>query len=159
MTVGGNGGFTAQRLLSAPAVDGKDWLAVNVIDGVGTASTQAIDRKYSLTVRESAEVSGDLVRYEVYLQDEQRAPVRIDENLSAWAYATPDGHYVFTEPLDALDVRQWQRYRLDDVLGIRNYTVIEAISRDCRRLLVSRRDCAFDCGAQPVEYYELTLPN
>jgi len=37
-------------------------------------------------------------------------------------------------------------------------TSIEAISRDGRRPLISRRDCAMDCKDVRVEYFELTLP-
>jgi hypothetical protein len=58
-----------------------------------------------------------------------------------------------------LDVREWKQYALFEALQIPNYTHIEAISREGRRLLVSRRDCAMDCKRDvDVEYYELTLP-
>ena len=71
---------------------------------------------------------------------------------------TPDGRYIITEPLYALDVRNWKQYALFEALKIPNYTTSEAISGDGRRLLVSRRDCAMDCKEVPVEYYELMLP-
>jgi hypothetical protein len=115
------------------------------------------ERSASL-LEEPDEDTGDVVRYELYLQRDQGTPVRIDGDFTAWVYVTPDNRYVFTEPLYALDVREWKQYRLFDVLGIQNYTSIEAISSDGRRLLVSRRDCPFDCDNQRLEYYELTLP-
>jgi hypothetical protein len=71
---------------------------------------------------------------------------------------TPDARYVITEPLQVLDVREWKQYSLFEALGIRNYTNIEAISRDGKRLLISRRDCAIECRDLRLEYYELTLP-
>jgi hypothetical protein len=57
-----------------------------------------------------------------------------------------------------LDVREWKQYALFESLQIPNYTTIEAISRDGRRLFISRRDCAIDCKDARVEYYELTWP-
>jgi hypothetical protein len=71
---------------------------------------------------------------------------------------TPNGRYIITEPLYVLDVREWKQYALFEALQIQNYTNIEAISRDGKRLFISRRDCAIDCKDVPVEYYELTLP-
>lgn len=71
---------------------------------------------------------------------------------------TPDGRYIITEPLYALDVRNWTQYALFEALRIPNYTRIEAIAGDGRRLLVARRDCAVDCREMRVEYYEFILP-
>ena len=71
---------------------------------------------------------------------------------------TPDARYVVTEPLYVLDVREWKHYALSEALDIQNYTNIEAVSRDGKRLAISRRPCGMDCGNMPFEYYELTLP-
>jgi hypothetical protein len=84
--------------------------------------------------------------------------MRIDARFTAWVFLTPDARYIITEPLYALDVRNWKQYALFEALKIRHYTTIDAISRDGRRLLVSRRDCAMDCKDVRVEYYELILP-
>lgn len=84
--------------------------------------------------------------------------MRIDHGFTGWVFVTPDGRYVITEPLYVLDVREWKQYALFRALQIPNYTNIEAISRDGRRLFISRRDCAIDCKDARVEYYELTLP-
>ena len=84
--------------------------------------------------------------------------MRIDASFTGWVFVTPDSRYILTEPLYVLDVREWKQYALFEALRIPNYTSIEAISRDGKRLLISRRDCGVDCPDQPVEYYELTLP-
>ena len=60
-------------------------------------------------------------------------------------FVTSDGRYIVTEPLYVLDVREWKQYALFESLQIPNYTKIEAISRDGKRLFISRRDCAIDC--------------
>jgi hypothetical protein len=158
VAVGANGGFSARRLTSAPAIDGEHWIATDVVSRAGALTTQATNSAFSLLLKEPDEDTGDVLRYELYLQHDQHAPVRIDNDFTAWVYVTPDNRYVFTEPLYALDVREWKQYRLFDVLEIQNYTSIDAISHDGRHLLVSRRDCPFDCGDQRPEYYELTLP-
>ena len=73
-------------------------------------------------------------------------------------FVTSDGRYTVTEPLYVLDVREWKQYAVFESLQIPNYTKIEAISRDGKRLFISRRDCAIDCKDVRVEYYELTWP-
>ena len=91
----------------------------------------------------------------------QRGPaasVRIDAGFTAWVFVTPDARYIITEPLYALDVRNWTQYALFEALQIPNYVMMDAISENGRRLLVSRRDCAMDCKEKRVEYYELILP-
>ena len=49
-------------------------------------------------------------------------------------FVTSDGRYIVTEPLYVLDVREWKQYALFESLQIPNYTKIEAISRDGKRL-------------------------
>ena len=63
------------------------------------------------------------------------------------------------EPLIVVDVRQWRRYALYSAFGIEPYIGIRAISRDGRRLLVSRSECAFDCPNRPSSYFEVMLPS
>jgi hypothetical protein len=55
-------------------------------------------------------------------------------------------------------VREWKQYALFESLQIMNYTKIEAIARDGKRLFISRRDCGIDCKDVRVEYYVLTWP-
>jgi len=158
VVIRGDSGFRARQLTSPPAINGREWIAVEAIPGDVDTRVQARDRTFSLLFREAGADTGDFERYQLYLQRSGRAPVRIGEGFTGWVYITPDSRYVFTEPLYVLDVRDWKQYPLFDVLGIQNYTSIEAISRDGRRLLLSRSDCAFDCRDQRRQYYELTLP-
>jgi hypothetical protein len=158
VVIRGSGGFRARQLTAPPPINGREWIAVEVISGDLATTVQANDRTFSLRFREAGADTGDFERYQLYLHRGRRAPVRIDDGFTGWVYVTPDSRYVFTEPLYVLDVREWKQYRLFGVLGIQNYTSIDAISRDGRRLVVSRSDCAFDCRDQRREYYELTLP-
>ena len=84
--------------------------------------------------------------------------MRISNGFTAWVFVSPDGRHIVTEPLYVLDVREWTQYSLSEALQIPNYTSIEAISRDGKRLFISRKGCAMDCKDLRVEYYELTLP-
>jgi hypothetical protein len=158
VAVRGDGGFRSRQLTAPPPIDGREWIPADVISGDPATIVQANDRTFSLLFREARADTGDFERYQLYLRRGRRAPVRIDDAFTGWVYVTPDSRYIFTEPLYVLDVPEWKQYRVFDVLGIQNYTSIEAISRDGRRVLVSRSDCAFDCRDQRREYYELTLP-
>lgn len=153
-----SGGFRARRLADAPAIDGRTWVAADVRTGPLPSTVHPANDEFTVTVADAGEDTGDFVRYRLLLTRRGSAPVRIDNEFSAWVYVTPDSRYVFTEPLYVLDVQAWRQYALFEALGIPNYTSIEAISRDGRRLLISRRDCAMDCADRTREYYELTLP-
>lgn len=152
-----SGGFRVRRLGSAPAIDGRTWVAADVRTNPPPATVHAANGEFTVTAADAGEDTGDFVRYRLFLTRRGSA-VRIDNEFSAWVYVTPDSRYVFTEPLYVVDVRRWRQYALFEALGIQNYTSIEAISRDGRRLLISRRDCAMDCADRTREYYELTLP-
>ena len=154
----GSGGFEARQIPSPPVADGKEWIAADVVVGNPERSIQARNRTFSMTFREAPGHGGDVERFKLFLQRGRDAAVQIDVNLTSWAYVTPDDRWVFTEPLYALDVREWKQYPLFDVLGIPNYTELESISKDGRRLIVSRSDCAYDCRGLPRYYYEVTLP-
>jgi hypothetical protein len=145
-------------LTSPPTIDGQEWIKAPVHHGPAPDTVRAGDRQFSLILSEPGVDTGDLARFELRLQRGAAAPVRIDNEFTAWAYVTPDRRYIFTEPLYVLDVREWKQYELFDALGIQNYVSIDAISRDGGRLLISRTDCAFDCTGNRSEYFELTLP-
>jgi hypothetical protein len=113
---------------------------------------------FSLTLTDCGDHGGDFVRCRLLFQRGGAAPVPIDDGFTGWVFVTPDARYVVTEPLYVLDVRAWKQYALFEALDIANYTNIEAISRDGKRLFISRRDCAIDCRDVREEYYELTLP-
>ncbi len=101
---------------------------------------------------------GDFTRCQLLFQRGRAAPVRIDVDYTGWVFVTPDARYIVQEPLYVLNVQEWKQYALSKALQIPNYTDIEAISRDGKRLFISRSDCAMDCKDVRREYYQLTLP-
>ena len=149
------GRFTAQRLAAPPLIDGKEWSEVDV--HVGYPEPTLALPGFSLTLEEVDGDTGDLQRHRLLFQRGTAPPVLLEE-LTAWVYVTPDSRYIFTEPLYALDLREWKKYALFDALNIPNYVAIRAISADGRRLLIARRDCPYDCRDPEWEYYELRLP-
>ena len=150
--------FSAVQLSRPPVIDGREWHATNVQTPSSRGAVAAPTRAFSLTMTDCGDHGGDLERCQLFFQRGRATPVRIDHGFTGWVFVTPDGRYVITEPLYVLDVREWKQYALFRALQIPNYTNIEAISRDGRRLFISRRDCAIDCKDARVEYYELTLP-
>jgi hypothetical protein len=150
------GSFSARRLSQPPIIDGRDWVEADVKPTYSPGIVPGPTRAFSLSLRSCGDHGGDFERCELMFQRGRSARVRINE-ITGWVFVTPDGRYVFTEPLYVLDVQRWVQYALFDALGIPNYVSIDAISRDGRRLFISRNDCG-DCGA-PREYFELTLPD
>jgi hypothetical protein len=152
------GQFSAARLNRPPLIDGREWIAANVetTSSPGTVSVQT--KAFSLTAEDCGNHGGDFDRCQLLLQRGRASPIRIDAGFTGWVFVTPDGRYIATEPLYVLDVREWKQYALFESLQIPNYARIEAISRDGKRLLISRRDCAMDCTDMRVEHYELTWP-
>jgi hypothetical protein len=152
------GRFSATRLRQAPAIDGRAWIAANV-QNPSTRGAVPVPAKtgFSLMLTDCGD-HGDFVRCQLLFQGAKPAPVRIDNGFTGWVFVTPDARYIVTEPLYVLDVREWKQYALFEALHIPNYTTIEAISRDGRRLFISRRDCAMDCPQQRADYYVLNLP-
>ena len=152
------GRFSARRLSQPPAIDGREWRAAEVQTTSSPGKVPVPTSAFSLSLTDCGDHGGDFERCRLWFQRGRGAPVRIEDDVTGWVFVTPDGRYVITEPLNVLDVREWKYYPLSDVLQIENYTNIEAISRDGRRVFISRRDCAIDCKAVRVEYWELALP-
>lgn len=152
------GQFSARRLSPPPVVDGQQWIAAEVETTSSPGTVPVPTRAFSLSLTDCGDHCGDFQRCQLLFQRGRSAPVRIDDEFTGWVFVTPDARYIITEPLNVLDVREWKQYALFEALQISNYTDIEAISQDGKRLLISRRDCAIDCKGVPVEYYELTLP-
>ncbi len=151
------GQFSARPVSRPPVIDGRAWAAAEVQPTYSPGIVPLQTRAFSLTSTECGD-HGDFTRCQLLFHPGSGAPVRIDAGFTAWVFVTADGRYIFTEPLNALDVRNWKQYALFEALKIPNYVRIEAISEDGRRLLVSRRDCAMDCRDVRVDYYELILP-
>ena len=152
------GQFSAAQLNRPPLIDGREWIAANVQTTSSPGTVPVPTPAVSLTLRDCGDHGGDFERCQLLFQRGRATPIRIDAGFTGWVFVTPDGRYVVTEPLYVLDVREWKQYALFESLQIPNYTKIEAISRDGRRLFISRRDCAIDCKDARVEYYELTWP-
>ena len=150
--------FSAVKLKQSPIIDGREWIAATVEKTSSPGPVPVHTRAFSLTSRDCGDHGGDFDRCQLFFQGGRAAAVRIDAGFTGWVFVTPDARYIVTEPLYVLDVREWKQYALFDSLQIPNYTRIEAISRDGKRLLISRRDCAIDCANVRVEYYELTWP-
>jgi hypothetical protein len=156
--VHGAGRFTAIRIARPPATAGGEWIAASPepVNRPGTVASKA--KHLTLVARECGDHGGDFERCQLLLQ-RGRQTVPIKTGWTGWAFVTPDERYVISEPLDILDVHAWKLYRLSEALAIPNYTNIEAISRDGRRLIVSRTDCPMDCRSpQTFQYYVLRLP-
>ena len=152
------GQFSAAQLSRPPVIDGRAWIAANVQTTSSPGTVPVPTRAFSLTLTDCGNHSGDFERCQLLFQRGRATPVRIDDGFTGWVFVTPDSRYIVTEPLYVLDVREWKQYALFEALQIPNYTTIEAISRDGKRLFISRRDCAMDCIDVRVEYYELILP-
>lgn len=153
------GQFSAVRLSRSPLIDGREWIATDVQTTSSAGKVAAATQAFSLTLTDCGDHGGDFERCQLLFQRGRAIPVRIDNGFTGWVFVTPNGRYIISEPLYVLDVREWRQYALFEALHIPNYTNIEAISRDGKRLLISRRDCPMDCkGVVDVEYYELTLP-
>lgn len=152
------GQFSAVRLSKARLIDGREWIAANVQTTSSRGTVEVPTKEFSLTLTDCGDHAGDLERCQLLFRRGRATPVRIDTGFTAWVFVTPDSRYIVTEPLYVLDVREWKQYALFESLQIPNYTHIEAVSRDGKRLFISRRDCAIDCKDVPVEYYELTIP-
>jgi len=154
------GQFSAARLSRPPVIDEREWIAAKVQPTSDPDRVPLPTKVFSLTLTDCGDHDGDFQRCQLLFRRGRATPVRIHDGFTGWVFVTPDGRYIFTEPLYVLDVREWKQYALFEALQIPNYTNIEAISRDGKRLFISRRDCAMDCRGIGVEdeYFELILP-
>jgi hypothetical protein len=155
------GRFSAVRLTHPPVIDGRAWIAVETEPTFDPGVVPLRIRAFSLATEDCGDHDGDFQRCHLLFQRGRAAPVRIDLGYTGWVFVTPDARYIIQEPLYVLDVHEWKQYALFEALHIPNYTDIEAISRDGKRLFISRSDCPMDCkavGGMRREYYQLTLP-
>jgi len=154
------GQFRARRLSQPPTIDGRAWIATEVETTSDPGPVPVPTHAFSLSLTDCGDHRGDFERCQLLFRRRKSAPIPISDGYTGWVFVTPDARYVITEPLYVLDVPEWKQYALFEVMQIPNYTNIAAISRDGRRLIISRRDCAMDCRGigVDVEYFELTLP-
>jgi len=152
------GQFRAAEVSREPVIDGQEWVATKVQTLSAAGRVPLPTQDFSLTATNCGDHSGDFERCELLFQRGHEIPIRIDRDFTGWVYVTPDARFVFTEPLYVLDVRSWKQYALFDGLGIQNYVSIDAISRDGRRLFISRVECPADCPDERRRFYEVVLP-
>jgi hypothetical protein len=150
-----SGGFTIRRLTGPVTVDGRTWIAVDPIFGPRTVTSA--NGRFTLSLDRPND-AGDVRRWRLQFDERGGGPVTLADAV-AYTYVTSDSRWIFVEPLDVVDVRTWRRYALSKALGIKQYAVPRAISADGRRLVISRRNCAFDCPGEPEEYYEIGFPD
>lgn len=151
------GQFSAVRLSQPAAIDGQEWIAAEAQPTSSAGVVRLPTNAFSITTEECGDHGGDFERCRLLFHRGHATPVRIDVDYTGWVFVTPDARYIIQEPLYVLDVREWKQYAVFEALQIPNYTDIKGISRDGKRLLISRRDCAVDCRDVPLEYYRLTL--
>lgn len=144
--------------MSLPPIDGRNWLAAEVQPTTTADPIRVPGNRFSLRATDCGDHGGDFERCRLWFRTDRTAPVRIGDRVTGWVFVTPDVRYVVTEPLTVLDTREWRQYDLSEALNLRNYISIRAISRDGRRLLVSRQDCGLDCAGAPLEHFEVTWP-
>ena len=144
------GQFSAARLSRPPVIDGREWIAATVQTTSSPGRVPLPTQGFSLTLTDCGDHDGDFERCQLLFRRGRATPVRIDE-LTGWVFVTPDSRYIITEPLSVLDVREWKQYALFEALNIPNYTSIEAISRDGKRLFVSTGRAGTVCVLDPVE--------
>jgi hypothetical protein len=149
-----SGGFTIRRLSGPVTVDGRMWIAVNPI--VDTMTVNSANGQFTLSLVAPND-EGDVRRWRLLFAGRGGGPVTIADVVS-YTYVTNDSRWIFFEPIDVVDVRTWRRYGLSKTFGIRPYAGPTAISADGRRLIISRRNCPFDCPSEPVEYFEIGFP-
>jgi hypothetical protein len=152
------GQFSALRLSQPTVIDGREWIAAEAQPTSSAGLVSLRTKAFSLTTEDCGDHGGDFERCRLLFHRRRVAPVRIDVGYTGWVFVTADARYIIQEPLYVLDVREWKQYALFDALQIPNYMDIYGISRNGKRLLISRKDCALDCKNVPLEYYQLTLP-
>jgi len=148
-------GFTVRRLTGPVAVDGTTWNAAEPMSSTDTIFAQS--GGFALSLSDPTD-EGDLERFQLAFADGSGPPVSLSEYPVSYVYLTRDSRWIFFEPLQVVDVKNWRHYDLSKALDIRPYIVPDAISADGRRLVVWRRDCPFDCPGIPREYFEIGLP-
>lgn len=148
-------GFTIRRLDGPVVVDGRAWIAVDVV--VGTHTIRAPNGQFWLSLAEPTDV-GDVTRWRLVFTPPGGQSVALAPDVTSYMFVTRDSRWIFFEPIDVVDVTTWRRYRLSDALGVKPYVVPRAISADGRRLVISRGACPFDCREIPLEYYEIGFP-
>jgi hypothetical protein len=155
VTADSAGGFVLRRLDGPIAPDASTWIQAAPKFGPGTI--EAPDRSFRLILDRLTE-AGDVARFRATVRPAIGGLPALLPDATSYALVSPDSRWIVFEPLDVLDVRAWRLYRLSTAFGVQPYVVPQLASVDGRRLIVSRRACAFDCPEMPTEFFELTFP-
>jgi hypothetical protein len=148
------GGFTARRLDNPITVDGRVWIPVKEIIGVQTV--RAPSRQFAIKLEEASSV--EVGHFRVWFIQNDGTAVLIAPGTAIYSFITPDSRWIINGTLEAIDVRDWRAYSLSKAFNIEPYVILDAISADGRRLLISQRPCWVDCGSFPAKYYEIGFP-
>ena len=154
VTADSAGGFILRRLDGPIKPDVRTWIQAAAKFGPGTI--EAPDGSFRLILDGLTE-AGDVARFRATLRPATGLAAQLSEAV-AYALVSPDSRWIVLEPLEVLDVRAWRLYSLSKAFGVQPYVVPQFVSIDGRRLIVSRRACAFDCPEMPTEFFELTFP-
>lgn len=149
-------GFTVRRLSGPVSIDRRNWIAIETVSAAGRL--RAPNSRFTLTLEEAKDHAGDVVRFRVFFSEAGSERVRLDPDVAAYAYISPDSRWIVSEPLEVIDVLNWRRYSLSKSFKVNPYVVLRAISADGRRLFISQHVCASDCQNIPPEYFEIGFP-
>ena len=145
------GGFSVRQLSSLSAIDGRTWIPTSALYG-GTHSSP--NKQFTLTMDDDPENSGEILRFKIYFAEKGKPRVQLNAGPATYAWISPDSRWILIAPLDVIDVRTWRRFSVPDRNG---FIVIQAISKDGKRVLFTEQDCPFDCRL-PNRNYELRFP-
>ena len=147
------GGFSLRRLDNPVTVDGKSWLAVEEI--IGAKTVRAPNGQFAVKLEEASSV--EVVHFRVLFVHNDGTAVLIAPGTAIYSFITPDSRGSINGTLEAIDVRDWRAYSLSKAFNIEPYVLLDAISADGRRLVISQRPCGVDCRF-PAKYYEIEFP-
>jgi len=154
VTADSAGGFVLRQLDGSIKSDASTWIQAAPKFEPGTI--EAPDRSFRL-ILDGVTEAGDVARYRATVRPATGLAAQLADAVS-YALVSPDSRWIVFEPLEVLDVRAWRLYSLSKAFGVQPYVVPQLVSVDGRRLIVSRRACAFDCPEMPTEFFELTFP-
>jgi len=150
------GGFTIRRLDKPVTVDGRTWIAVTEI--IGAQTVRAPNGQFTIRLEEAS--SDDVVHFRVWFTQNGGTSVLIAPGTAIFSSITPDSRWIINGTLEVIDVKEWRAYSLSKAFNIAPYVVLDAVSADGRRFVISRRPCWVDCQSVGIatEYYEIGFP-
>ena len=150
------GGFTVRPLDEPVTVDGRTWIPVKEI--IGAQTVRAPNGQFTIKLDEASSV--EVGHFRVWFIQNGGSPVLIAPGTAIYSCITPDSRWIVNGTLEVIDVKEWRAYSLSTAFHIEAYVILDAISADGRRLLISQRRCWVDCQALGIagKYYEIGFP-